>query len=87
MTGDGAQALLCQYLTIHQNLTLTLSTVVYMNGDSCIDSPAPVLLMESMVATVTSIMATNLSIPLTDNTQSDILGAFELDPTEDTFQR
>lgn len=87
LTGDGVQALLCQYLTISENQTLSISTVVYMGGDSCVNSPASVLLMETMEATVTGIVATNLTVPLTDDTRSDILGTFELDPTDDTFRR
>ncbi len=83
----GVPALLCQYLTVHANLTLSISTVVYMGGDSCVNSPAPVLLMETLEAIVTNITDSYLTIPLTDDTRSDILGAFELDPTDDTFQR
>lgn len=58
-----------------------------MDGDSCVNSPASVLLMESMEARVTDILATNLTVPLTDDRRSDILGVFELDPTDDTSQR
>lgn len=87
LTGDAVQALLCQYLTIYENQTLSLSTVLYMGGDSCVSSTASVLLMEVMEATVTGILATNLTVPLTDDTRSDLLGVFNLDPTDDTFQR
>lgn len=87
LTGDTVQALLCQYLTIYENQTLFISTVLYMDGDSCVNSPASVLLMESMEARVTDILATNLTVPLTDDRRSDILGVFELDPTDDTSQR
>lgn len=87
LTGDEVQALLCQYLTIYENQTLSISTVLYMDGDSCVNSTASVLLMESMEARVTDVLATNLTVPLTDDTRSDILGVFELDPTDDTRDR
>lgn len=87
LTGDSVEALLCQFLTIHGNLSLSISTVVYMGGDSCVNSPASILVMETLEATVTQIVPTNITIPLTDDTRSDILGAFELAPTDDTSQR
>lgn len=87
LTGDGVQVLLCQYMTVHVNQSLSIATVIYMNGDSCVNSPASPILMETLEAEVTRTDPVNLTIPITDNTESDILGAFDLDPTDDTIQR
>jgi hypothetical protein len=87
LTGGAVQVLLCQYLTIYENQTLSISTVLYMDGSSCVNSPASVLLMESMEARVSDILPVDLTVPLTDDRRSDILGVFDLDPTDDTFQR
>ena len=88
LTGDSVDALLCQFLTIQENFSLSISTVVYMGGDSCVNSTTDsILVMETLEATVTQVAPTNITIPLTDDTRSDILGAFDLDPTDDTSQR
>ena len=87
LTDDGVQVLLCQYMTIHVNQSISIATVLYMNGDSCVNSPASPILMESLETDVTSIVPVNLTIPLADDTRSDILGAFDMDPTDDTSQR
>lgn len=87
LTGDDVQVLLCQYMTIYVNQSLSIATVIYMNGDSCVNSPASPVLMETLEAEVTESVPVNLTIPLADDTRSDILGAFNLDPTDDTFQR
>lgn len=89
LTGGTVQALLCQYLTIYEDETLSISTVLYMGGESCVTTPssASVLLMEVMEAVVTDTLAVNLTVPLTDDTRSDLLGVFTLDPTDDTFLR
>lgn len=87
LTGNTVQVLLCQYLNIFANQSLSISTVVYMNGNTCVDSPASPILMETLEAQVAQVLPINLTIPLTDDTRSDILGAFDMDPTDDTFQR
>ena len=87
LTGDTFQVLLCQYFRIYENQTLSLSTVLYMNGDSCVNSPASPVLMGTLEAQVTAVVPVNLSLPLSDDTRSDILGAFQLDPTDNTIQR
>ncbi len=58
-----------------------------MDGDSCESSTATPILMEELQGTVTRAVPTNVTIPLSDDTRSDILGAYQLDPTDDTFQR
>lgn len=87
LTGGGVQILLCQYLTVHANQTLSIATVSYMNGDSCVSTSATPVFMEMLEGEVVSVVPVNLTIPITDDTRSDILGAFTLEPTDDTFQR
>ena len=87
LANSSSEVLLCQYLNIYQNLTMSLATVVYMSGDTCVNNPAPPLIMETMEGTIASTAAVNLTILLSDDTRSDILGAFTMDPTEDTFMR
>lgn len=79
--------LLCEYLNIHTNGTFLLSTVLYMDGDSCVDTTATPLLMESMRVEPGESSLVNLTVPLSDDTRSDFLGAYNLDPTDDTASR
>jgi len=58
-----------------------------MSGDTCVSNPSPPLIMEAIEGTVTNTAPVNLTIPLSDDTRSDILGAFTMDPTEDTYMR
>lgn len=87
LTSGGVQVLLCQYLTVHANQSLSISTVVYMDGDTCVNSPATPVLMETLEAEVTQAVPVNLTVPITDDRRSDLLGAFALNATDDTFQR
>ena len=87
LTDPGRQDLLCQYLNIYADQSLSLSTALYVGGSSCADNSATPALMETLSASVSSESLVNLTLPLSDNTQSDILGVFDLDPTEDTLQR
>lgn len=84
---NSVQALLCQYLNIYNNQTLSLSTVIYVSGDSCVSNPNPPVIMETLDARVSDMTPVNLSIPLSDDTRSDLLGAFLLDPTNETSMR
>lgn len=58
-----------------------------MDGDSCVSSAASPILMEILQGTVSQVLPVVLTIPLADDTRSDILGAFELNSTEDTLER
>ncbi len=82
-----SQILLCQFLNIYENRSLSLSTAVYSNGSSCTDTTASLALMETLSAELSTEALVNLTISLSDDTLSDILGAFDLDPTDDTLQR
>ena len=81
--------LLCEYLNININGTILLSTVLYMDGDSCVDTTATPLLIESMQVEPdeSSSSLVNITVPLSDDTRSDFLGAYDLDPTDDTASR
>lgn len=58
-----------------------------MDGDSCIDTTATPLLMESMQVEPDESSLVNITVPLSDDTRSDFLGAYNLDPTDDTASR
>ena len=58
-----------------------------MDGDSCVDTTATPLLMESMQVEPDESSLVNLTVPLSDDTHSDFLGAYDLDPTDDTASR
>lgn len=68
---------------------MLLSTVLYMDGDSCVDTTATPLLIESMQVEPdeSSSSLVNITVPLSDDTRSDFLGAYDLDPTDDTASR
>jgi hypothetical protein len=87
LTDPSVFILLCEYLNIHVNGTVFLSTVLYMDGDSCVDTTATPLLMESMQVEPDESSMVNVTVPLSDDTRSDFLGAYVLDPTDDTASR
>ena len=60
-----------------------------MDGDSCVDTTATPLLIESMQVEPdeSSSSLVNITVPLSDDTRSDFLGAYDLDPTDDTASR
>ena len=87
LTDPSVFILLCEYLTVYENSTTRLDTVLYMDGDSCVNTAAPPILMESITTQPVRFGFLNQTIPLSDDTRSDILGAFDLDPTDDTASR
>lgn len=82
-----SEILLCQLLNIYENRSLSLSTSVYTNGSSCADTTARLALSEFLSAELSTEVLVNQTIALSDDTRSDILGAFTLDPSADTLQR
>ena len=87
LTDASVFILLCEYLTIYENATSRLNTVLYMDGDSCINTVAMPILMETMTVVPTSIQVINQTVPLSDDTRSDFLGAYDLNATDDTSSR
>lgn len=58
-----------------------------MDGDSCVDTTATPLLMESVRVETDAFSLVNLTVPLSDDTRSDFLGAYVLNATDDTASR
>ena len=58
-----------------------------MDGDSCVNTAATPILMESTLTQSVGSEYLNQTLPLSDDTRSDIIGAFDLDPTDDTASR
>lgn len=87
LTDPSVFILLCEYLTLRTNGTWLISTVVYMDGDSCVDTTATPLLMESIQVEPEESDLVNITMPLSDDTRSDFLGAYTLNATDDTASR
>ena len=87
LTDPSVSVLICDYLTIYSNGIVSLSTVLYMDGDSCVSTTADPLLIQSFLLQTVGFRLVNLSIPLSDDTRSDFLGAFTLNPTDNTASR
>lgn len=80
--------LVCSMYTLTEEGELTLQDVYYINGDNCLNvSQATPILVRSLVANVNESSMRELTIPLADDTRSDLLGIFDLDPTDDTVDR
>lgn len=58
-----------------------------MDGDSCVNTAATLILMESVIVLSVDSEYLNQTVPLSDDTRSDIIGAFDLDPSDDTASR
>ena len=87
LTDPSVFILLCEYFTVYPNDTASLYTILYMDGDSCVDTTATPLLMESSIVQSVATDLVNLTVPLSDDTRSDFLGAYDQDPTDDTASR
>ena len=87
LTEPNSEILLCQLLNIYENRSVSLSTNVYTSGSSCDDAAARLALSEFLSAELSTEVLVNLTITLSDDTRSDILGAFTLNPSADTLQR
>ena len=58
-----------------------------MDGDSCVNTVAMPILMETLTVEPTSQQVISQTVPLSDDTRSDFLGAYDLNATEDTASR
>lgn len=77
----------CEYLNINASGVAESSIVLYMDGDSCVSTTADPLLIQTTLLQIVPTRLVNLSIPLLDDTRSDLLGAYTLNPTDDTASR
>lgn len=89
MTSPDIETLICQFLTVTRDpeISVLLEEVHYIEGNDCLNvsGSTPILIHDLRTSGEESVAA--FSLPLSDDTQSDILGAFDLNPTEDTINR
>ena len=58
-----------------------------MDGENCINTGADPLWMQTIEAAPFSSRMREISVPLSDDTRSDILGVYTNAPNDDTFRR
>ena len=80
--------LICSMYTLTDGGSFSLQDVYYINGDNCLNvSQATPILLRSLVGMANESAVRELTIPLADDTRSDLLGIFNLNPTDDTSDR
>jgi len=87
LTDPSVGVMLCQYFTLFDNNTVLLMEVTYMDGENCVNSTADPLWMQTTRTQITSSSTVLISVPVADDTRSDLLGAYTLPPTDDTAAR
>ena len=78
---------LCQFMTVGEDGSISLEEVTYMDGENCINTTASPLWMQTIDAVPRSTTQREISVPLSDDTESDILGVYANSPTDDTRDR
>ena len=72
---------------MYENSTVRQNTVYYMDGDSCVNTTALPILMETTIVQPIRLTTVNQTVPVSDDTRSDWLGAYDLPPSDDTASR
>ena len=87
LTDSEVFVVLCQFMTVREDGSISLEEVTYMDGENCINSVASPLWMQTIDAVPRNTTERTISVPLSDDTESDILGVYTNDPTDDTRDR
>ena len=87
LTDSEVFVVLCQFMTVGGDGSISLEEVTYMDGENCIDTVADPLWMQTIDAVPRNTRESTISVPLSDDTESDILGVYTNDPTDDTRDR
>lgn len=87
LTDPNVFVVLCQFLTVESDGSISLEEVTYMNGENCVNSTAQPLWMQTIDAVPISTNERMITIPLSDDTDSDILGVFRNAPSDETRER
>ena len=87
LTDSTVFVVLCQFMTVGSDGSITLEEVTYMDGENCINTTASPLWMQTIDAVPQGTRERVLSIPLSDDTDSDILGVYNNPPTDETRDR
>ena len=87
LTDPDVFVVLCQFLTVESDGSISLEEVTYMDGENCFDTVASPLWMQTIDAVPISTSERIINVPLSDDTNSDILGVFSNDPSDATRDR
>ena len=87
LTNPDTLVVLCQYMTLSSDGFVTLNEVTYMGGESCANPVGLPLWMQTIYAEIVSTTETVITVPLSDDTRSDILGIYTAAPNGATFGR
>ena len=87
LTNPDTLVVLCQYMTLSSNGFITLNEVTYMGGENCTNPVGLPLWMQTIYAEIISTTERVITVPLSDDTRSDILGIYTTAPNDDTFRR
>ena len=88
ITNPDMAVLVCTMFTVTITGGISAQEVYYVNGDNCVNvTDATPILFRTLEAQVVSFRSVDLTIPVADDTRSDWLGIFNLDPTDDTADR
>lgn len=79
LTDPNVFVILCQFLSIESNGTISLEEVTYMDGQNCMNTVASPLWMQTIDAVPIETNERIISVPLSDDTDSDILGIYTND--------
>ena len=103
LTDSDDNVLLCAYLRLYNDNSIEVNEVTYLNGDNCVNSTAEVVWTHQFTSTLTTSSSVSICcfsfvlfmhfvqvqrvVPVADDYRSDILGAYQYPPNEDTFRK
>ena len=87
LTDPSIFVVLCQFLTVAEDSSISLEEVTYMDGENCVNTTAEPLWMQTVDAAPISSEERVITVPLSDDTNSDILGVYMKAPNDDTRER
>ena len=87
LTDSDVFVVLCQFLTVESDGSISLEEITYMDGENCVNTVASPLWMQTIDAVPVSTSERTINVPLSDDTDSDILGVFLNDPNDETRER
>ena len=87
LTDSSIFVVLCQFLTVEVDGSISLEEITYMDGENCFNTTADPLWMQTIDAEQVNTRERTISVPLSDDTDSDILGVFNNAPNDDTRER
>ena len=87
LTDHNVFVVLCQFLTVENVGFIRLEEITYMDGENCVNTTASPLWMQTIDLNPIDTRERTISVPLSDDTNSDILGVFRNSPSDETRDR